>query len=144
MEIILSKIGNGMNRETGSPQLRPYYDDGQHSGEELEPFNFDDDTNYNTQGDFAPIEDEYDAVNDDTFGCAEPIGNTEGLDTLAERVCFKSNITSFSLIFRRSFWIWEISEKKRILPGPIRQTFHFHPHSKIPHRNLRLGSRAPI
>jgi hypothetical protein len=80
-----------MNRD--SPQLRSYFDEGeQRDGDELVPFDFDEDNDYGDNNkDFIPNEDEYDAINDETFGCAEPITNDEGLDILAERVYHSIN-----------------------------------------------------
>lgn len=87
-----------MNRNADTHELRPYFGDEQRSDEDLEPFDFGEQTG-NVSG---FVEDDYDAINDETFGCSEPLNN-DGLESLAERVCFQ--IQSSYSFCRLECWI---------------------------------------
>ena len=75
-------------RRADSPQLHPYFEDNPaNSGDELEPFDFGGD-DADDQGDQILNEDEFDAINAETFGACELLPTADGLEALSERVIF--------------------------------------------------------
>lgn len=76
-----------MDRDNGSPQLRPYYDDQPDSGDELEPFDFGEPSDGSNNFYGAITNEDDDCKNDETFGCADPITvDNDGMAKLSERV----------------------------------------------------------
>ena len=75
-----------------SPHLELYFDeanaDNNDEDEELQPFEFDDERGGASTGAFgAAKEEDYDAINDVTFGRCELLSD-RGLEALSERVSF--------------------------------------------------------